>query len=526
MSSAGGGRALRGGTVSLGLLALGLGGCATPVAPPQVGYLAPSGVAPAARSAVVQRSPNLLLGDIVDRLQQSSFTITDVDEEAGLVVVRYRGDPEPYVDCGWIVTYEPAGLERVPAASSAASFDRIVNKFRSQLDRQLQLDGRMVVSLEPRGSGTMVSATTTYVLTKSIAASGPAGGRAREVISFRTGESGEFAKGTRCQPNGQFERVVLDSLPATSFVAQAEPAPAPQALDQPAPAPEPTPQEPVQQPRPAPESSSRPVPPTPPAPVVAETTPAPTPPAEARSSPQATAPPPAPTPAPPAELVDLASVQARVDQVAGAMPCAAVEAAMGPNNSVLLSGYVDSEQDIARLRESVGGIAGVGAVDSSLEVQPWPFCEILQVIDPYRSADRQAGLVITTPDRNTRLSAGDPLTLDIFLPTDAEYLYLGYVQNDGRVGYITVLPVRQWVQDTGAIRFETGYEISPPFGREMVIAITSGRPLFDEALPAYQPPDEYIALLRERLEALRERNPEVALDASHLILTTQPDPAF
>lgn len=504
------GRARRHGAAGLALIALGLGACATPppAPPPQVGYLAPSGLAPGARTAVIQRPPDLLLGDIVDRLQQSSFTITDVDEGAGLVVVRYRGDPEPYVDCGWIVTYDPAGLERVPAASAAASFDRVIEKKRSQLSRQLQLDGRMVVSLRPRGAGTVVSTATTYVLTKTVDASGPTGGKAREVISFETGESGTFAKGTRCQPNGQFERVVLDSLPATTYVEQREPAPEParQAFEPPAPAPAPSS-------RPAPEPE--PVP----APVIAETPPAPAPQTEQGSSRQA-------PPAPAAEPVDIATVQARIDAVTGTLPCTTVEAGLGPDNRVLLSGYIDSEQDLARLRQSLSGIAGLGAVDSALEVQPWPFCEILEVIDPYRSADRQVGLVITTPDRDTVLSAGDPLTLDIFLPPDAEYLYLGYVQNDGRVGYITVLPVRQWVQDTGAIRFETGYEISPPFGREMIVAITSGRPLFDEALPAYQPPDQYIAMLRERLAALREGDPAAALDASHLTISTQPDPAF
>jgi hypothetical protein len=124
------------------------------------------------------------------------------------------------------------------------------------------------------------------------------------------------------------------------------------------------------------------------------------------------------------------------------------------------------------------------------------------------------------------LREGDPLTLDIFLPPDAEYLYLGYVQTDGRVGYITIMPVRQWVQETGAIRFETGFDVAGPFGREMIIAISSGRPLFEQALPGYQAPDEYIALLRERLAALAAGSGDPKLDANHLVITTQPNPAF
>ena len=80
----------------------------------------------------------------------------------------------------------------------------------------------MVVSLQPEGRNTVVSTDTTYVLTKTVDAALPDGddlGHVRETISFRTGESGTFSKGTQCQPNGRFERAVLDSLPATSFAA-------------------------------------------------------------------------------------------------------------------------------------------------------------------------------------------------------------------------------------------------------------------------------------------------------------------
>ena len=51
---------------------------------------------PSARSAVVQQPPGLL-GSLVDRLQQDSFAVTHLDEQRGLVVVHYSGDPEPYV---------------------------------------------------------------------------------------------------------------------------------------------------------------------------------------------------------------------------------------------------------------------------------------------------------------------------------------------------------------------------------------------------------------------------------------------
>ena len=190
--SIGRGHARLRGAAGLTLIALGLGGCAAqappplplpaapPAAPPpQIGYFVPSGLPPSGRSAMIQQPPDALLDTIVDRLQQASFEISEVDRQAGLVVARYSGDPEPYVDCGWIVTYDTGELERIPAATAAASFDRMVERDPSKVNRQLRLDGRMVVSLTPRGGSTMVSAATTYVVTKMIDLSGPDGTSAR-----------------------------------------------------------------------------------------------------------------------------------------------------------------------------------------------------------------------------------------------------------------------------------------------------------------------------------------------------------
>ena len=160
-------------------IALGLAACATPGPPPEIGYLAPTGLPPTRRSALVQQRPSLVLGNLVDRLQQSSFVVTQLDEQNGYVVVRYSGDPEPYVDCGWIVTYQTGGLQRIPAATATASFDREVEQNVLELDRDLRLDGRMVVSLEPEGPNTLVNTDTTYVLTKTVDAVRPGGGSPR-----------------------------------------------------------------------------------------------------------------------------------------------------------------------------------------------------------------------------------------------------------------------------------------------------------------------------------------------------------
>ncbi len=468
----------------LGLMMLALGGCATSP-PPELGYLAPTGVPPTARSAAIAQEPELVLGNLVDRLQQSDFKVTHLDEQAGDVVVEYGGDPEPYVDCGWLVTYRTGALNRIPAASASATFDRVVQKRRVKLTRDLRLDGRMVIRFDREGPDTLVTPATTYVLTKTIDETWPNGtqrGQTRETISFATGEIGKFSKGTVCQPNGRLERVVLDSLPATSMVRSPAPAAGPVIAS-----------ESLAPPPGLPEPGSTP-----------------------------------PLAAPPIRLQSSAPVETQVAAATAALECAAVDASFGSDRSVRLTGYVSSEQDRDRLRQSLARIAGLGAVDATeLEVAPRPTCELLQVLAPYSGAGSSAapGLEITTADRNTVLREGDALTLDIFLPPSARYLYLGYVQHDGRVGYITTMPVQKWAEDTGAIRYDTGFQISAPFGREMIVAVASTKPLFDEPRPAYEPAADYIKTLQQRLGLLQASGPAGSVATSHLFITTQPVPS-
>jgi hypothetical protein len=466
---------------------------------PEIDYLPPTGLPPASRSSLVALELDLIVGNVVDRLQQGDFTVTHLDEQAGDVVVVYSGDPEPYVNCGWIVD-RTGELERIPAASAAATFDHADKQDPLELSRRMRLDGRMIVDLEPEGPNTVVSTDTTYVLTKTVDTVGPnsgSRGQSRETISFKTGESARFSKGTQCQPNGSFERTVLDSLPPAS-VAGTRPRPTVVAGAATA----------VRKVEPAASETID----------VREI-----PPVASAASPEPIAEPQPSAPVITGETAD--GLEAQVAAVTAGLTCAAVDTEVGPDNTVRLSGHVSSEEDLARLRESLAQIGGVGDVTSDLEVHPWPFCELLAVLAPYRDLEPAAGgsLAVTTADRTTLFREGDDLTLDIFLPRDARYLYLGYVQNDGRVGYITTLPVREWAEGTGAIRFETGFQISGPFGREMIVAVTSARPLFDEPRPAYEPPEKYIEVLQRRLSMLRAQNASPA--ASHVFITTEPNRA-
>lgn len=190
--------------------------CAAPD-PPELDYLPPSGPPAADRSAFVRQQPWLVWGNIVDHLQQQGARVTDLDEAAGDLVVVYSGDPQPYLDCGWIVTYQGDDFERLPAARSDASFVQRRDGEAVTLERDLTLDARMSVHVEPSGEDAVVRTDSSYVLTKTISSTDAEQPVHAETIGFRAGQSGAFSSGTKCQPNGEFEDLVFEALPTVSL---------------------------------------------------------------------------------------------------------------------------------------------------------------------------------------------------------------------------------------------------------------------------------------------------------------------
>jgi hypothetical protein len=84
---------------------------------------------------------------------------------------------------------------------------------RIGLLRELRLDGRVAIRVEPRGKGSRVFSLATFVATKSISRLRKGGVVddliERETISFMSDEEGRFAKGTICVSNGKLEDLAL-----------------------------------------------------------------------------------------------------------------------------------------------------------------------------------------------------------------------------------------------------------------------------------------------------------------------------
>ncbi len=198
------------------LLILALAGCAaSQPSRDLVGYVPPTNLPAQSRQTMVLDDVDNVWSQLAGHLGRAGFEIDHHDLEKKLIIARYSGNPEPFIDCGSIVIHENGALGQVAAAVEAVSLHQDIDDQPAILNRILSLESRSIIRLAEESRGTMVSTDTTYVVTKIVDIETAAGGIAegsRETVSFSAGERGEFSKGTACQPNGVLDSAIVQDL--------------------------------------------------------------------------------------------------------------------------------------------------------------------------------------------------------------------------------------------------------------------------------------------------------------------------
>ena len=187
-------------------------------------YAPPEQAPKGERSRYVDEAPAIVFERIWSFLEENGLSIASVDPQQRILVAQYQGDPRAYLDCGTVIPLvggEPSEAAKpFSAAKPEIRTAKTVNKRRYGLLRQLGLDMRLTVKVEPRGRGARVYSEAIYVATKSVHRLRK-GGRPvelldREVISFMSDSAGQFAKGTRCVGTGKIEALPLAPFKKTS----------------------------------------------------------------------------------------------------------------------------------------------------------------------------------------------------------------------------------------------------------------------------------------------------------------------
>ena len=322
--------------------------------------------------------------------------------------------------------------------------------------------------------------------------------------------------------------------PAAPIVAQTQPP-----ISQPSPPPSALPATTATTVPPA-VTQAPPVPITPPSPPPVATI-APPPPSPAPVTPPAAPPPsvaslePPPLPksvtpvVPPRPVRSAASVDSALAASLPGLACTLAQSTVSPDAAATIAGLAGRGAPESALRQAVTAANPI-AINWNVANFDGPYCPALDLLRPAIdvAARTGAGLAMTEADGRTSLRDGQIISVDLTMPNFGGYLYVAYLQHDGTAASLVPgpgYPARSYSAGAKtnfghpAGNFP-GWQVGPPFGTDMIIAIASTGQLFTTALPESEPIGSYLRRLQTAMDDLRRRGGSLAANA--ILLETLP----
>lgn len=212
--------------------------------------------------------------------------------------------------------------------------------------------------------------------------------------------------------------------------------------------------------------------------------------------------PPAVTPAPAAPLAaatpDVAAIRDRFVQIVAGQSCALLNGSVSDRGTVTLTGIAGPgvRDDV---RDALAGatIPVLWRTTSAESV----FCQPLDVLRPIATpfAATEPRLALSLADDRSALHDGQRIRPRIVMPNFPGYLRVDYVTHDGAVQHlypqlgdqsgvvadkVRVLQAGERVALGDPPPGQPSWEVGPPYGTDMIIAIASAQPLFSKPRPS------------------------------------------
>jgi eukaryotic-like serine/threonine-protein kinase len=228
--------------------------------------------------------------------------------------------------------------------------------------------------------------------------------------------------------------------------------------------------------------------------------------------------PPEPDPDPPDPPPDrIAELTNDANAAIQGFQCAQLSARVSATGDIQVGGYAGSPDDKQQVASRLQALPGVGRIDNQIAVMKPPLCNALGLLHSEISSPPNSP---TAPRIDAGGHAGtyfenESLRIGVTATSAYDgYLYVDYI--DGQEGYVVhLLPnelrpdnaVRAGNRvDIGSLPQEAdAYIIRPPFGTNLIVAISTPEPLFPVMRKHVEQGDEaqiYLADLRRQLQSL------------------------
>lgn len=180
----------------------------------------------------------------------------------------------------------------------------------------------------------------------------------------------------------------------------------------------------------------------------------------------------------------------------GELACGKVDIGVDAEGNSLATGFVGSEEEMARVQNAL--MNKVDVVD--LTLAPWPACEVKLTLDSALN-ETDVPQVALAPEAP---AVGDALNIGIETPGFPSYVYAAYFAADGNVMNLAQPNSADLRPKAGhtIMRFgdaeggQVSLTVSPPVGEEMLLVVSSEKPLFAAARPDSESYRQFLSALR------------------------------
>jgi hypothetical protein len=180
----------------------------------------------------------------------------------------------------------------------------------------------------------------------------------------------------------------------------------------------------------------------------------------------------------------------------GELACGKVDIGTDAEGNSTATGFVGSEEEMARVQNALMDKVDV----TSIELAPWPACEVKLTLDAAVN-ESDVPQVAVAPEAP---AVGDAINIGIETPGFPSYLYAAYFAADGNVLNLSQPSSADLRPKAGhtIVRFgdaeggQVSLTVSPPVGDEMLVVVSSEKPLFAAARPDAETYREFLSALR------------------------------
>jgi len=225
---------------------------------------------------------------------------------------------------------------------------------------------------------------------------------------------------------------------------------------------------------------------------------------------------PASAPAAPAQTAgaapDLARLAADANAALAGFDCARLQAAVSPPAAIAVSGYVGAEADAKAAVARVALVPSAGVVTPNIAVIPPPLCQVLDVMPApaVLAANTAVAPQLAVGGNHGVYRDGDHLLVSVTAPAAYDgYLYVDYV--DGAENIVAHLLPNDLRADNHVIAGQqiligkmpqelARYGFRPPYGSNLIIVLSTRRPLFDAPVSKWSELKQSLPKLKAALQ--------------------------